>query len=197
LRINRDDNKKAAIRDLDIYNAIKTTDFFDSDFDSAQTTHWVMNVVRIPDDNFEQLILDYKYRFHTGERAPTFFYTIAFLVSEKTSLPNFALYPHAEAPESAGKGIAFDSHPDFAKNYNLSAENEGDVRRLFSDQIVVFLVENDRFILLCNNNTLRVELSNSEWKSKAIRGSRVKIQYISEYIDTTEMLFSLFRENLK
>lgn len=190
-------DKKTAQRDLEIYNTVKGIDYFDIDFNSAQTTHWVTNVIRMPNDDFDQLILEHKYRFHTGERAPTFFKTFAFMHSEKISIPDFALYPHGEAPENAGKGISFNANPDFSKKYILTAKDEEEVRRVFSDSIVSFLLENDTLILSCSNDFLKVELSNSEWKSKALRGNRVKIQHFAEFIDAAEMLFSLFRESLR
>ena len=189
--------RKRAERDLYLLNLISSIPYFDVNFDSTQATHWALNVIRMPEDDFNQVLMDHKYRPNTGEDAPTYFYTCAFFVPERNTLPDFIMYWEPEVPDDVGNGIALDADPDFSKKYRIVTENEAGVRRLFTKNIIDFLMANERYVFSCSDNCLRILLRKSEWRAFAYKGDRIKPKYLGEYIDTTAELFTALRESLR
>lgn len=107
---------------------------------SAGTRKRVKNVMYGHVDSASVRVLDYFYRTGRGKSSRNRGQTVLVIQSQKFDLPSFALYPenivHRIANLFGTQDIDISFHRKFSSSYVLRGKNEGEVRRIFSDDIL-------------------------------------------------------------
>lgn len=87
-------------------------------------------------------VFDYRYTISSGKHQRVYSQTVLCLPLRRPALPSFALRPerawHKIGSRLGYQDIDFESHPGFSGKYLLRGENEHEIRRLFSDRVVMF-----------------------------------------------------------
>lgn len=83
---------------------------------------------------------DYRYTTGSGKNSSTHRQSVVAVYNPAAPLPTFILQPenvfHRIADKFNDQDIDFDAHPEFSKMFLLKGEDEAEIRKLFSDQVV-------------------------------------------------------------
>jgi hypothetical protein len=109
---------------------------------SAGAGKRVKNVIYGEVDSASVRVLDYFYRTGGGKSSRKRGQTVLIIHSQKFDLPSFALYPenivHRIANLFGTQDIDISFHRKFSNSYVLRGKNEEEVRRIFSDDILLY-----------------------------------------------------------
>ena len=87
-------------------------------------------------------IFDYQYSVCSGRRSATYIQTVACVTIKDLNLPHFFIEPESFldrlGEKLKKKDIVFEEYPDFSKNYVLQADDEQEIKKLFTLDIIAF-----------------------------------------------------------
>ena len=102
----------------------------------------ITNVLQGRAGDIDVAVFDYRYVTGGGQHSRSWHQTVILFESDKMRLPNFTLRPeklfHKIGQVFGYQDIDFEAHREFSKRYLLRAENESDVRRTFSTDVLSF-----------------------------------------------------------
>ena len=111
---------------------------------SVKASKSIVNVLREVRPEVEFGIFDYNYRIGTGENRHSITQSVMYFCSKTIDLPKFTVYPKMRFQKILWvfgiiqQGIDLGTHPQFAKQYVLTGDDEAAVRDLFCDELLEF-----------------------------------------------------------
>jgi hypothetical protein len=103
------------------------------------------NLLHSRRSNLDIHIFDYRYTTGSGKNSQTHNQTALLLTLPGDALPQFFLRPEGLIDKLAVKmgqaDINFDHHPEFSKKFRLTGADENQVRRLFNEALLTFLLQ--------------------------------------------------------
>ncbi len=108
----------------------------------------ITNVLQGRAGDIDVSVFDYRYVTGGGQHSRSWHQTVILFESDEMRLPNFTLRPenlfHKIGQVFGYQDIDFEAHPEFSKRYLLRAENESEVRRTFSTDVLSFYVSDQK-----------------------------------------------------
>lgn len=136
---------------------------------------------------FDLSVFDYRFTVGHGKHRHTHKLTLAMT---EANLPVFQLSKEGLvqklADKFSNKDIDFEDFPEFSDKFVLHGDNEQEVRRIFTPEMLRFFESNQQFCCEANGHQLIVYRPNQ----------RIKPVDMNEFLETAKHCFQLFIKNV-